>query len=54
MNKKNQIPATADSDKAEAQGTYHLYCEKCGHEWYSSSWDNYCKRWGCPGRARRM
>lgn len=40
---------------AEAQGSmYHLYCSKCGHTWYSPSWDNYCPKWGCTGRAKRM
>ena len=49
-----QKPVEANKD-AEAQGSlYHLYCPKCGHTWYSPSWDNYCPKWGCTGRAKRM
>ena len=39
--------------EVRASGTYHLYCEKCGHEWYSNHWDNYCPKSGCTGRARK-
>lgn len=50
-----QDPAKDDEKKnAEAEGMYHLYCPKCGHTWWSPSWDNYCPKWGCTGQARRM
>ena len=48
------IAGASDDDKAEAQSMYHLYCDKCGHTWWSPSWDNYCPRWGCTGHARKM
>ena len=60
---EEQKPAEADKSAetsakekkdAEGQGMYHLYCPKCGHSWYSPSWDNYCPKWGCTGHAKRM
>ena len=54
--KQTEEQKSADANKdAEAQGSmYHLYCPKCGHTWYSPNWDNYCPKWGCTGRAKRM
>lgn len=47
--------AQSDADTREMRGRepYHLYCDKCGYEWYSSNWDNYCPRSGCTGHAHR-
>ena len=39
--------------EVRASGTYHLYCEKCGYEWYSNRWDNYCPKGSCGGHAKR-
>ena len=46
--------ATGASPAAGESGVYHLYCDRCGHTWYSSRWDNYCPKWGCNGSAKRM
>ena len=32
----------------------HLYCPRCGHEWYSPNWDSYCPKSGCLGRPKPM
>lgn len=50
---EDKMPIEEAKD-AEAQGMYHLYCPKCGHVWYSPSWDTWCPKWGCTGRAKRM
>lgn len=60
--KTNEEPAApkapeakpAGDDKAEAQGRYHLYCDKCGHTWWSDNWPTYCVRWGCTGHAHQL
>ena len=45
----------ADPETAVPKDTiYHLYCDKCGHKWYSSHWDNYCPKYGCTGRAHKL
>lgn len=49
LNDKGDAP----NNSASTSETYHLYCDKCGHEWYSSRWDTYCPKWGCTGRAKR-
>lgn len=32
----------------------HLYCPKCGHSWYSPSWDRWCPKTGCTGSPQEV
>jgi len=51
---RNERPPAGNGGGSPKDTIYHLYCDKCGHRWYSSHWDNYCPKFGCTGRAHKL